>query len=458
MRALIRLSLVAPLCFACNTPAPDNTGADASALPDLTAPEVSSDAASGDGPTDANPLSASKIAAGGYHTCAVLPAGTVWCWGLNTAGQIGIDPFDSPRCAVPDAGPITFRCESAPREVAGLSDVVDVAVGDDGTCALKRDGSVWCWGTNVAGQLGQGTDDTDSHPTPAQVMLPPASAVAYGGSHVCALLRDATVRCWGLDRHAQVGPSTPVGTRPCPMGLTGMVACQRSPREVAGLARVRQVSLGRNHSCALLLDGTVRCWGLNDLAQVGDGTISPADTARGELVRPTGLSGVTELAVGGSHACALTGGGEVWCWGSNLLGQLGAAGATCTSGTSQFFCATAPTRVAELAAVRRLAAGRWNTCAVLADGRTRCAGRNDDGQLGRGAIGPERCTFNGELVTCARSFGEVVASGIEDVALGFSHACARTAGGAVWCWGSGSYGQLGDGTTNGRPTPAPTRR
>jgi alpha-tubulin suppressor-like RCC1 family protein len=115
-----------------------------------------------------------------------------------------------------------------------------------------------------------------------------------------------------------------------------------------------------------------------------------------------------------------------------------------------------PTAVPELPGARQIAAGRWHTCAVLNDGRVRCAGRNDDGQLGLGAISTDRCSAPPDLFPCARMFSDVMLPASEEATVGNYHSCARLADGAVRCWGAGYYGQTGDGTTTSRPGPVAT--
>jgi alpha-tubulin suppressor-like RCC1 family protein len=328
-------------------------------------------------------------------------------------------------------------------------------VGNGGTCAVKRDGTVWCWGTNDVGELGQGSNDTSPHPTPVQVTLPPARQVAYGAFHVCAVLVDNTVQCWGNNKFGQAGLAPSASDAQCDPGDGLTAGCQRRPRAVEGLAGVRQVTAGRNHTCALLDDGTVRCWGLNQLGQVGNGLIEAESSPRVTPTRVTGLTDVTQVSAGGSHTCAVRSDGTVHCWGWNNLGQLGAASRESCQGPtgSPFTCARTATAVPELTGVRQLSAGRYHTCATLTAGGVRCAGRNDEFQLGLGVVGRETCSGGADSWACTRTFSEVAIPSTREVTVGNYHACAALTDGTVRCWGAGYYGQIGDGATTNREAP-----
>ena len=199
------------------------------------------------------------------------------------------------------------------------------------------------------------------------------------------------------------------------------------------LANVTTITARGNHTCAVTTGGGVKCWGQNDYGQVGDGTVinrfTPVDVA--------GLtSGMTAVAAGATHTCALTSSGGVKCWGDNSNGQLG------DGTTTQRFTAV---DVAGLASgVTAIAAGTYHTCALTSGGGVKCWGLNDSGQLGD-------ATFTQRL-TPVDVFG--LTSGLSAIAVGAYHSCARTTGGGVWCWGENGAGQLGEGTNNGSPTAA----
>ena len=240
------------------------------------------------------------------------------------------------------------------------------------TCALLGDGTVQCWGENDFGQLGNGTSDpvpgspTTVNPTPVAVSgITSAVAVSAGGWHTCALLRDGTIQCWGQNTYGQLGDGSPI-TRPAP-------GRSSTPVTVTGITTAIAIEAGIFHTCALLADGTLRCWGRNDEGRLGNGTTADSST-------PTIVSGIAPAAAapGAEHACALLQDGTVRCWGDNNWGQLGngsPAGATAT---------TPATAVTGITTATAASSGAEHTCALLQDGSVQCWGRNTDGRLGNG--------------------------------------------------------------------------
>lgn len=227
---------------------------------------------------------------GDAHACAAMADGTVRCWGRNSAGECGVPT---------DAG------GSEPRQVTGLSTARAVAVGNGHSCALLADGTVSCWGYGSFSQLGAPSPTGQSEwsrytPEPAQDVAG-AVAIAAGGRSSCALIQDGTVRCWG-----EWGP-TVHGARSLPVDI--------------GLIGVRAVGLGSQHGCVLMNDGTVRCWGWGMNGELGNGDDSvPANEGVWTPTTVQGLSGVVALAVRPATSCALLGDGTVRCWGAGPLG------------------------------------------------------------------------------------------------------------------------------------------
>src|SRR5947209_8475172 len=210
----------------------------------------------------------------------------------------------------------------------GVSPAAAVDAGSFHICALLQDGTVRCWGANDFGQLGNGTSapvpgtPTTFNPTPVTVSgITTAVAISAGGWHTCALLRDGTIQCWGQNTYGQLGDGSPI-TRPAP-------GRSSTPVTVTGITTAIAIEAGIFHTCALLADGTLQCWGRNDEGRLGNGTTADSST-------PTIVSGITPAAVapGAEHACAILRDGTVRCWGDNNWGQLGnnsAAGATSTT-------------------------------------------------------------------------------------------------------------------------------
>jgi alpha-tubulin suppressor-like RCC1 family protein len=289
------------------------------------------------------------LTAGAMHTCVLLEAGTVQCWGENSFGQLG-------------NGMTTAH--ATPVEVSRLRGVTALAAGANHTCALLATGTVQCWGENSFGQLGSETS-TEFRATPAEVIrLREVTALAAGANHTCALLATGTVQCWGENAFGQLGDGT--------SGQLGDGTSEKfrtTPVEVVGLRGATALAAGRHHTCAVLETGTVVCWGGNAFGQLGDGTT----TNRATPTEVVGLRGVTALAAGAMHTCALLETGTVQCWGMNLSRQLGDGTATNRA---------TPTEVVGLRGVTVLAAGAMHTCALLETGTVQCWGNNAFGQLG----------------------------------------------------------------------------
>jgi alpha-tubulin suppressor-like RCC1 family protein len=228
-----------------------------------------------------------------YQTCALTTGGGVKCWGYNANGQIGDGTRQNRVNAV---------------EVSGLSSgVVAVALGSSHSCALLETSGVKCWGDNGAGQLGDGTHTERYNPVDVSGLTSGASSISAGVFHTCALLNSGGVKCWGWNGYGQIGTNAP--------------QTQEGPVNVEGLgSQVSSVVSGGYHSCALLNSGGVKCWGYNNYGQLGDGT----NTNRNNPVYVSGLtSGVSSIFAGGFHTCAVLINGQLKCWGGNSYRQLG---------------------------------------------------------------------------------------------------------------------------------------
>jgi alpha-tubulin suppressor-like RCC1 family protein len=199
-------------------------------------------------------------------------------------------------------------------DVTGLSSgVIAIYSGGAHTCALASSDAVKCWGWNDNGQLGNGSTTDASTPVDVAGLDKGVTAVAMGGRHTCVLTSAGGVKCWGYDREGQLG--------------NGKTTNSLVPVDVLGLASgVTAIASGMidssygGHTCALTSQGGVKCWGLNDHGQLGDGSTTNSSAP----VDVVGLaSGVSAITVSGDHTCALTTGGVVLCWGNNVNGQLG---------------------------------------------------------------------------------------------------------------------------------------
>lgn len=298
------------------------------------------------------PLAA--IAAGGDHSLAVTASGAVYAWGLNGAGQLGNGTTSN------SATPVQVQGLPDPSS-SPANRVIDVAAGANHSLALTQDGRVFAWGSDQDGQLGisnlQQCNGQLCLTTATQVTnLPnpatnPAKAIAAGANHSLALLRDGSVWAWGSDSAGQIG--SPVN------GLCGLTSCSVSPIQVSSLSGVASIAAGANHSLAATTSGAVYAWGDNTYGQLGAGPCASAGSACGgpntPPLRLPGISGVSMVAASGSFSLGLTSGGSVEAWGANLDGQLGTP--TATLCVLLIPCSYTPLQVTNLTGITAIGAG-----------------------------------------------------------------------------------------------------
>ncbi len=309
--------------------------------------------------------------------------------------------------------------DGTPAQVVGLSGIKQIAVGDAHACALLSDGTVQCWGSHGNGQLGDGTAaSTTGRPFPVKVGgISTAIGITAGRTHSCAVLADGSARCWGNNGNGQLGDGTQ--------------AQRVAPVAVQNLAGAIAIGGGYSHTCALFANGSVHCWGDNSSGQLGDSTLTPHLTPAAVLNMVTAVS--LHVASLGSYTCVRVQGDTAQCWGQNLSGQLG---------TNTVSPTKTPTPIASMAGVKYVDGGSSHTCAVLSDGTVKCWGLNAFGQLGDGT------TTSHPLPTLAPTI-----AGAVDITTGQYHTCALFADASVQCWGQNQAGQLGNETTINSATP-----
>lgn len=394
---------------------------------------IAGSGASGGGGFDAGLPCLVEVAGGFGHACGRGGDGSVWCWGENDYGQLGNGTTTGQPCG-------SVVCRPQPAQVPGLgASVVEVTAGRGHTCVRKGDGSIWCWGMDV-GELsdaGQNCGGWSCEPSPAQITAIGTSAVqvTVGFGHTCVRKNDGTVWCWGGNQYGSLGDGTTIG-KPSPVQVTAL-----------GTTAVEVVA-GGNHTCARKSDGTVWCWGANGHGQLGDGTItSGAPYGKPSPVQVTALgTSAIEVEPGYDFTCARKNDGTLWCWGNNETGQLG-------DGTTNA-AKPSPAQVPLASSVAEVAAGGAHTCARTTNGAVWCWGFNDYGAVGDGTTSGQTCGS----VTCKPSPVEVASLGTSAsyIAAGWYQTCARKADGSMWCWGDNTYGQIGDGTT-ASPQPLPVQ-
>lgn len=391
----------APTPTASNDPAPKPTKE--APTPPLTAPAD----AGRHGPT---------IAAGVDHTCALRDGGTVWCWGDNRGGRLGVGSTDER----------VLR----PRPVEHLADVVEIGADYDYSCARDRRGGVWCWGENDDGELATG--DTERRARPTKIPGITAKRIVVGFDHACAITTNDTTLCWGSARFSDGGRLH-----------------RHPPTEMPSLAGATAIALGDDHDCAIVRGRTL-CWGINNSGQIGNGrggcVKEPAPSCgkclakevceeSPEPAKVVELSKATTIAVTNRTSCALDSSGALWCWGGSAHHRRGAT-------TSED--ALTPVRVVAIAPLRTVELDGGHGCGIARDddGAVWCWGQNVFGEVGVGKqahdVPPARVRVGNTEVL--------------EISLGLSTTCARTAD-DVWCWGNNVDGQVGDGTTENRRVP-----
>jgi alpha-tubulin suppressor-like RCC1 family protein len=409
-----------------------------------------------------------SIAAGANHTCALdRTAGTVWCWGSNSTDDVAqtINGKLGHGVAVThSAVPVqVVHADDQP-----LTDVIQVSAGGEHTCAVRGDRSVWCWGSDVSGQIGNGSSDNNIPKIhPIQVPgLADVKQVSAGGMHTCAVRHDGTAMCWGRDLHGELGDVNHAGSVSVPVQVAGM-------NGAGVLTGVSSISAGTLHTCAVVGKGFARCWGGNSHGMLGRGVAgglseTPVPVVTGPDIHTPALAGVTRIDAGTHHSCALATDGAVWCWGSNAKGALGngessgirpyavqvrdaatgqaIVGATSVTAGSNFTkysnaaahsCVTKPRGVLQKGQYAYCwGDNQWNS--------TRLARLGTNGTNSTRAV-PVLAGDGGE-------FGAVVA-----IEAGAFHTCAVDVFAKVWCWANNEKGQIGDGSADlddhTRPTP-----
>jgi alpha-tubulin suppressor-like RCC1 family protein len=300
-----------------------------------------------------------------------------------------------------------------------------LAAGSLHSCALTGTGGAYCWGSNYAGEVGDGTvGGTRRRPTAVAGGVVFAS-ITGGAEHTCALTAAGVAYCWGDNTDGQLGDGTHVD--------------RAAPTPVAGGLTFTQIVAGDSHTCGLTTAGAAYCWGSDGIGQLGDGSAPPPLGARPSRTLPGRVVGgltFTSLTAGGGFTCALTGAGALYCWGANDFGQHARSGAVFNS---------TPAAAVGVPPLASITAGAVHVCGLTSAGVAYCWGGNGSGQLGDGTA-----SYYG------RSTAAPVLGGLTFASLdaGTLHTCGVTTSGVGYCWGENSFHQLGDGgqTTRFQPT------
>lgn len=362
---------------------------------------------------------ATQITAGERHHCALLQDKSVKCWGHNGYGQLGNSTTTNSGNAVQ----VKVDASGNP----ALANVERIVSGGNFNCALLSSGAMKCWGNNNKFQLGTGSLGNETKAVDVK-KISNATGMVAGNEHTCATFSNQAPKCWGANLNRQLGWGTSGASISDPISIINPYDSQ--PRAVAGLDTVKSATGGEEHTCALLTDGHVKCWGDNGYGQLGNSSNVASKTP----VEVTGISDAVQLSAFRNQACVLLSDGGIKCWGFNGSGQLG---------NNKRVDSSQPVSVNNITNAKQVVMGHSMACALLKDKTVKCWGDNSSYQF--------------LLPTGGNTTEPVDISGLTNIAklsegIG-GHACAVTETGKVMCWGANGSGQLGDGSTNNSTSP-----
>ncbi len=353
------------------------------------------------------------VAISAGHSCAIKINGSLWCWGSDQDGRLG-------------DGSVTGNQTTLVRESTNATDWLQLSAGGIHNCAIKTNRSLWCWGYDNNGQIGNGANtDLLSSPVRESTNATDWSQVSGGERHTCATKTNGALYCWGLDNGGQLGNGPTSTDQPSPV------------RESTNATDWIAVSAGGQHSCAIKTNGSLWCWGNGGSGQLGNGGTGSQNSPVRESTSATDW---VRVSAGQYHTCAIKTNGSLWCWGYDNKGQLG-NGPTSTNQPSPVRESTNATDWI------KVSAGQYYTCAVKLDGSLWCWGNDDYGQLGNGPTSTDQASPVRESTN---------ATDWSDVGAGVQHVCARKTTGSLWCWGRNDRGQLGIGNLNNQDNPTNT--
>ena len=417
---------------------------------------------------EVTPVNLAPVAIGMDHTCAIRTDNSLWCWGRNEEGQLGLGTYG------------TEFSKTQPTRVGGSNNWNYIAAGGKNSCGVQINGSLWCWGENSYGQIGDGTDGSYNRKLePTQIAATENwRDVTVGYAHVCAITVSGAMQCWGYGGDGQIGNGgwdwpvslpTPLLNSDLPWlmvsagdlhncaikannslwcwgrGLNGRLGDgfatdRNTPTLVAG--EWSMVAAGGSHTCAIRNDGTLRCWGNNEFGQLGNGLSGYGEGSLSPDVVNSSINW-SDITAGSNFSCGIKVDGTLWCWGQNFFGQLGQG----NSGGQGTY--SVPTQIGLESQWRSVKAGGTgdHVCAYKQDDSFWCWGDNGFGQLGEGSVVDGTNQYS--LVPVPVNSDTDWAS----ISLGFYHSCAIKDNGSLWCWGDNMDGTVGDGSQLDKSIP-----
>ena len=445
-----------------------------------------------------------QVSAGKKHTCALEASGKVYCWGANNQKQLGVSD--------------TTTSSNRPVEVSGLTDVIQISVGGEQSCALKKNGGngqAVCWGYDNVNSSSETPRIID---TTASIDLRYVKQVSAGEHHACAIWKNTAseaskrIACWG-QAGDHIGFNAPdlvdsIQTYPvdhptdsnattfgnvaqisagnghtCALMDGGNIYCwgdgergalgnklRKSKVQASLVASPKptrkfndkdlpggKVAAGEKHSCVVIPKGNVYCWGEGDNGRLG--TNSTSDATAPDLVHGTNNSGILgsiyQVKAGNKHTCTINGGGKVHCWGDGSSGKLGQGAGTNSKFPIAVISGETATGNNALTNARQISVGQNHACVLRSNQQVACWGENDYGELGAN-LNPNNVEFaNSPMLVHTSDSDTEPLSDVIHVSAGADHTCAVRSNGKVYCWGRGASGRLGRGSnTNNKRTPA----
>ena len=409
-----------------------------------------------------------QAAAGSTHTCGIRGDGSLWCWGEAANGKLGNGSSTGNQ-----SSPVRVQASGGNGETP-WTDWIAIAAGGTHTCGLRSNGTAWCWGDGANGRRGDAAT-TATRNTPVQVLAAGETAggttwsdwktIAAGPDHTCGVRSTGSAWCWGSGASGQLGDGNTAATRSTPAQVLAVVGTETPWTDWSAL------TMGSAHTCGHRTTGSLWCWGSGTDGLRGDGVDNAG--AAGRRTRPVQVlaSGQVEggnawsdwdqIASGDAHSCGLRSDGTAWCWGVGQYGRLGDGKGAAAD------VALVPVQV--LAGGASEGGATWNdwvsvvassgtfSCGIREGGSLWCWGGGGNGKLGNGNVGPDQLSPVRVLAEGASEGGQAW-SDWKSVVAGVAHACGIRTDGSLWCWGRGSSGERGDGTTEAsRGTPVKVR-